>query len=253
MSYTLPIIQLKGGEEITPRFPINDERVRYWQYANECDRIFVTFIPGARFRVCEVCTHPGKMWIRVLMPGRDPASYLKITGEEYARMFSFLRTAKPGVTGAIVGLKPELVSFLDSLGTVLGLTFQVTDGKRDGPKQAMAMFDRWDSSLKKDGIPGGVYGPDTLAIMDRNKLTHLYRGAFNQSFDQKEREKLKAEFLALASKVTKSEHLHGQAVDLARSSVNDKALTILKRHLRLSLNRRTLQFGTSICVVAIFL
>lgn len=39
MSGAIPIIQLRGGEVITPRVPINDARARQWKYAKGCDSV----------------------------------------------------------------------------------------------------------------------------------------------------------------------------------------------------------------------
>lgn len=87
MQGTLPIIQLMGGETICPRVPITDARVRNWKYAAECSQIYGTLAPGARLTIVEVCKQAGAMWVRAQIPGRDPAGYLKIAGDEYAAAF----------------------------------------------------------------------------------------------------------------------------------------------------------------------
>lgn len=87
MAGTIPILHLRGGEEITPRVPLTDARTRQWRYASECDRIHGTLITGARLRVVEFSTLPGNMWVKVQIPGRTPPGYLKIAGEEYAAAF----------------------------------------------------------------------------------------------------------------------------------------------------------------------
>jgi hypothetical protein len=92
MNTTIPINRLSGGEEITPRFPINDSRTSNWKYRSECDAIGSTIVPGALLKVVDVSKQPGAMRVRVQIPGRSPAAFLKLAGEEYANVF---RSASP--------------------------------------------------------------------------------------------------------------------------------------------------------------
>lgn len=93
MHGNIPIIQLAGGELITPRVPINDARVQHWKYRSECDPVLGTLIPGAELEVVETSKQPGAMWVRVKIPGRDPAAFLKLAGEEYAMAFRSVTAA----------------------------------------------------------------------------------------------------------------------------------------------------------------
>jgi hypothetical protein len=119
MERTIPIIHLSAGEEITPRVPINDVRARNWKHHSECDPIHGTLIPGARLRIVEVSKRPGAMWVRVQIPGRSPAAFLKLAGDEYASAFQSV-SASESPTG-----KPDLFYNIAS-GRLAG----VVDGNR---------------------------------------------------------------------------------------------------------------------------
>lgn len=85
---TIPIQQLEGGETITPRVPITDERVRHWKYATECAALRGTLIQGvAHLTIGGISKNAGAAWVRARIPGRDPVAFLKIAGEEYAAAF----------------------------------------------------------------------------------------------------------------------------------------------------------------------
>lgn len=90
MAGTIPIIHLRGGEEITPRLPITDARTRHWKYAAECDPINGTLATGTRLVVVDYSKLPGHMWVKVQIPGRTPPGFLKIAGPEYASAFQGL-------------------------------------------------------------------------------------------------------------------------------------------------------------------
>lgn len=87
MERTIPIVKLNGGEEITPRVRIDHVVSSHWKHRSECDPLHGTLIPGARLKVVEVSKRPGAMWVRVQIPGRTPAAFLKLAGDEYASAF----------------------------------------------------------------------------------------------------------------------------------------------------------------------
>jgi hypothetical protein len=84
------IISLQPGMRVTPTRPLNEERVKHWKYAKECDRIYGQIIPGAEFVVREVGTVPGQMYVVLAMPGTDPERRLKVAGQEYAACFQLI-------------------------------------------------------------------------------------------------------------------------------------------------------------------
>ena len=100
MESTIPIIRLNGGEEITPRVPINDARVKNWKHSSECDPVGGTLLAGAVLKIVEVSKQPGAMWVRVQIPGRSPAAFLKIAGEEYANAFQSASSQQPSAAKA---------------------------------------------------------------------------------------------------------------------------------------------------------
>lgn len=85
------IINLRSGSVITPTRLINSTMIRYWKYAGECANIYSGLMPGAELKVVDLSTTPGSMWVKAELPGRDPAGYLKIAGEEFAHNFKQIR------------------------------------------------------------------------------------------------------------------------------------------------------------------
>jgi len=81
------IIRLNAGDVITPARVLNKVMVSHWRFAAECDSIGGGLMPGAELKVVEVSKAPGNLWVRAQLPGRDPAAFLKIAGEEYALNF----------------------------------------------------------------------------------------------------------------------------------------------------------------------
>lgn len=84
------IINLQAGQSITPTRFINPTMVTHWKYAAECASIGGGLMPGADLKISEICKIPGAMWVRAQIPGRIPAAFLKIAGEEYANNFRVL-------------------------------------------------------------------------------------------------------------------------------------------------------------------
>lgn len=81
------IIALKPGDNITPTRIIQPLRVANWKFASECGDVLGGLTAGTRMRVVEISTTPGNMWVKAELPGRHPAAYLKIAGEEFAHNF----------------------------------------------------------------------------------------------------------------------------------------------------------------------
>lgn len=86
------IISLNPGNIITPTRIINPTMVNYWHFSAECSDIGGGMMPGTELQVVEVNKVPGQMWVRVMLPGRTPPGYLKITGGEYSNNFRLLRS-----------------------------------------------------------------------------------------------------------------------------------------------------------------
>jgi len=85
-----PIHLLKLGDLITPRFFINNDRVKHWTFASECDDVGGGMVAHtAQLKVVEISRH--KMnewpWIRVEMTTFDPPRFLKLSAEEYMQGF----------------------------------------------------------------------------------------------------------------------------------------------------------------------
>jgi hypothetical protein len=85
------IINLQIGSVITPTRTINSVMIQHWKYAKECANIYGGLMPGSELAVAGVSTTPGAMWVAAQIPGRDPAGFLKIAGEEFAHNFKQLR------------------------------------------------------------------------------------------------------------------------------------------------------------------
>ncbi len=81
------ILNLEKGRTIIAKRIITDTMISHWKYARENDTFGGSFITGSAFKVVEVGKLPGSMWVRVAVPGSDPAKYLKISGEEFAGNF----------------------------------------------------------------------------------------------------------------------------------------------------------------------
>jgi hypothetical protein len=82
------ISRLKQGQLIRPIRTINPTMVSHWKYSQDCASIGGGLTEAARLTVAEICTTPGQMWVRAVIPGSTPPRYLKIAGEEYARNFA---------------------------------------------------------------------------------------------------------------------------------------------------------------------
>lgn len=81
------IIQLNPGDVVTPIRVLNKVMLSHWRFAVESADIGGGLMPGAELKVVEVNKAPGKLWIRVELPGRHPPAFLKVAGEEYALNF----------------------------------------------------------------------------------------------------------------------------------------------------------------------
>lgn len=84
------IINLQVGKSITALRFINPAMVSHWKYAKECASVGGGLMQGTALQIAEVSKVPGAMWVRAEIPGRTPAAFLKISGEEYAHNFRAL-------------------------------------------------------------------------------------------------------------------------------------------------------------------
>lgn len=83
-----PINQLRIGQIIVPRIPINRTMAANWRYAKECSDIVTGLPVGAELKVVEInISVPGKYWIRVEIGGSWGTKFLKLSGEEVALQF----------------------------------------------------------------------------------------------------------------------------------------------------------------------
>ena len=81
------IIHLKPGDNITSVRLITNESIRNWKYGSECENMGGSFASGTTFKVVEVHSLMGDMWVRVEIPGSDPTRHLKIWGDNLAHNF----------------------------------------------------------------------------------------------------------------------------------------------------------------------
>jgi hypothetical protein len=65
--------------------------IQYWKYKRESDSFNGSFMEGSAFKIIAVNKVPGRMWIRILVPGSDPPRYLKISGEEFSLNFNLYK------------------------------------------------------------------------------------------------------------------------------------------------------------------
>ena len=82
------IIALNPGDTITPKRQLNRIMLSHWRFYAECADIGGGLMPGAQLTVVEVSKTPGNLWVRAEVPGRHPAAFLKIAGEEFALNFN---------------------------------------------------------------------------------------------------------------------------------------------------------------------
>ena len=85
-----PIIQLKIGDRVTPRFVINAVKARNRKFARESADIGGGIMPQAELVVAETSTRMGDLWVKLSLPGRDPPAYLKLAGDELGGNFDFI-------------------------------------------------------------------------------------------------------------------------------------------------------------------
>jgi len=85
-----PIIQLKIGDRVKPRFVINPVKARNWKFARDSADIGGGLMPQAELVVAETSTRMGDLWVKLSLPGRDPPAYLKLAGDELGGNFDFI-------------------------------------------------------------------------------------------------------------------------------------------------------------------
>lgn len=85
------INSLRLGQVIQPRLNINPVKVANWKYASECASVGAGLTGAAELKIVEINSTMFAPWIRVEIPGSDPARYLKIAGDEYAANFKLIR------------------------------------------------------------------------------------------------------------------------------------------------------------------
>lgn len=86
-----PVVQLKVGNVIRPVRVLNRTMAANWLYGGECADIGGGIVAGAEMAIVELSVLPGKAWVRVAIPERDPPAYLKIAGGELSSNFDFVR------------------------------------------------------------------------------------------------------------------------------------------------------------------
>ena len=86
-----PIIQLKVGDRISPRFQIDKIRVSNWKYAGECPSNFSPFPSGSHFEIHETCTKPGDQWVKAYAPNTHNTMSFKIAGAELSAVFQYVQ------------------------------------------------------------------------------------------------------------------------------------------------------------------
>jgi len=84
----MAIVDLAVGKNIRNLHLLTDLKTSHWKYSHECDKIGGSFAAGSVFRIVQVGRNPTDLWVKVLIPGSDPARYLKISGGDYANNFT---------------------------------------------------------------------------------------------------------------------------------------------------------------------
>ena len=126
-----------------------------------------------------------------------------------------------GVTGKTSGVGSDIIDYLDAVGENYSITLNVTSGKRSPEEQGEAMFDNW-IKLKR----GNVYSSSALSSSDKKTLDEYYVTAMeDDKASSADKKKAETEFKKLATEKVgkKTKHASGRAVDVAQSSVSDKA------------------------------
>ena len=126
-----------------------------------------------------------------------------------------------GVTGKTSGVGSDIINYLDAVGENYSITLNVTSGKRSPEEQGEAMFDNW-IKLKR----GNVYSSSALSSSDKKTLDEYYVTAMeDDKASSADKKKAETEFKKLATEKVgkKTKHASGRAVDVAQSSVSDKA------------------------------
>lgn len=74
--------QIKIGQALKLRLSVLPARVQTFKFAKECDDVGGGLMPGTELVVVEVHPLPHEQWVRVKIPGSDPAKHLKLAGGE---------------------------------------------------------------------------------------------------------------------------------------------------------------------------
>ena len=141
-----------------------------------------------------------------------------------------------GLVGvSTVGVGKDIIDYLTAVNNHYSISIKVTSGKRNASEQGVAMFNNWFKASGNDLKRGKVYKKTTLPDADRLKLDGYYKTA-KEDKKAKLADKAKAEkaFKKLASdKVgTKSKHVKGRAVDVAKVTVPKKAYTAITKKMK---------------------
>ena len=134
-----------------------------------------------------------------------------------------------GVTGKTSGVGSDIIDYLAAVGENYSITLNVTSGKRSPEEQGEAMFDNW-IKLKR----GNVYSSSALSSSDKKTLDEYYVTAMeDDKASSADKKKAETEFKKLATEKVgkKTKHASGRAVDVAQSSVSDKAYKAITLHM----------------------
>jgi hypothetical protein len=89
---------LKSGQTVKTKHLIRRDRIMHWRYGRECADVGGGLMAGATLRVVQV--HAVAPTFALLeLPGRSPAAYLKVSGDEMAANFTMTLQTGP-VTAA---------------------------------------------------------------------------------------------------------------------------------------------------------
>ena len=85
-----PVFKLKAGDLIHPKRTINDQQIKNWKYASECDSVSGGLMSHAELTIVDLCHRHPEIWVKACMNSFSPPRHLKISGEELSWNFKLV-------------------------------------------------------------------------------------------------------------------------------------------------------------------
>lgn len=86
-----PVHLLRIGGFVKPRFDIDDARIAHWKYKRDRASLGGGMTRYTKLKIVDTSDGATTAWVKLDIPGRRPAAYLKVSGEETSWCFEDLQ------------------------------------------------------------------------------------------------------------------------------------------------------------------